>query len=105
MLLPFSAKGKRWEPHGEALRRLLGLAPHQLLDPYQLAVEVGLRLVDVRALCEQLGPEITKRVLVSDRDGWSGGVFARPLGLLPSIRREVYMILRNEEECHVEGQA
>jgi hypothetical protein len=27
------------------------------------------------------------------------------LDLLPSIRREVYMILRNEEECHVEGKA
>jgi hypothetical protein len=25
--------------------------------------------------------------------------------LLPSIRREVYMILRNEEECFVEGEA
>jgi hypothetical protein len=25
--------------------------------------------------------------------------------LLPAIRRKVYMILRNEEECHVEGKA
>src|SRR5579885_1827495 len=30
---------------------------------------------------------------------------ARPDGLLPSVRREVYMILRNEEERHVEEEA
>ena len=79
MLLPFSAKGKRWEPHGQALRRLLSLSPHQLLDPFALAGKVGLKLVDVCELCEQIGPEITELVLVKDKDGWSGGVFARPL--------------------------
>jgi len=79
VLLPFSAKGKRWEPHGEALRRLLNLTSNQRLDPYELAEKVGLRLVDVRTLCAQLGPEIMKRVLVKDKDSWSGGVFTRPL--------------------------
>ena len=48
---------------------------------------------------------------------WGGGLFLQrerysgffetlnghPGDLLPSNRREVYMILRNEEECHVEG--
>ena len=33
---------------------------------------------------------------------WHGLVDV-PIDLLPSNRREVYMILRNEEECHVEG--
>ena len=79
MLLPFSAKGKRWEPHGQALRQLLNLAPHELLDPFVLAEKVGLKLVDVCELCEQLGSEFSKLVLVKDKDGWSGGVFARPL--------------------------
>jgi hypothetical protein len=79
VLLPFSAKGKRWEPHGQALRQLLNLAPHDLLDPFVLAEKVGLKLVDVCELCEQLGSEFRKLVLVKDKDGWSGGVFARPL--------------------------
>ena len=79
MLLPFSAKGKRWEPHGLALRRLLSLTPRQFLDPFALAGKVDLKLVDVCELCEQLGPEITELVLAKDKNGWSGGVFARPL--------------------------
>jgi hypothetical protein len=79
VLQPFSAKGKRWEPHGQALRRLLNLTPPELLDPFGLAEKVGLKLVDVCELCEQLGPKITELVLIKDKDGWSGGVFARPL--------------------------
>ena len=34
---------------------------------------------------------------------WPTG--CRQSDLLPSIRRKVYMILRNEEECDVEGKA
>jgi hypothetical protein len=60
VLLPFSAKGKRGEPHGQALRQLLNLAPHDLLDPFVLAEKVGLKLVDVCELCEQHGSEFTK---------------------------------------------
>lgn len=108
MLLPFSAKGKRWEPHAEALRRLLNLSPTQLLDPYALAERVGLRLVDVCVLCEQLGAEIKKSVLVTGKDGWSGGVFARPLpdGTLVCILNSTHGARRTkitlmEEVAHV----
>ncbi len=35
--------------------------------------------MDVCELCEQLGSGFRKLALVKDKDGWSGGVFARPL--------------------------
>jgi len=79
VLLPFSARARRWEPHAQALRKLLNLSPFQVLDPYKLAPEVGLRLVDVRSVCKQLGGDVAKRILVRDKDAWSGGVFAKPL--------------------------
>jgi hypothetical protein len=108
VLLPFSAKGKRWEPHAEILRGLLGVSPRQVLDPYKLAEKVGLRLVDVGVLCEQLGPEIMERVLVRDKDGWSGGVFAHPLpdGTLVCILNSTHGARRTkitlmEEVAHV----
>src|SRR5258708_25196173 len=51
-------------------------SPFELLDPYKLASEVGLRIVDVHSLCKQLGNEVSKQILVRGRDAWSGGVFA-----------------------------
>ena len=79
MLLPFSARAKKWEPHAQALRKRLNLSSSQILDPYKLAAAVGLRLVDLRSVCEQLDKESAEQVLVRDKDSWSGGVFARPL--------------------------
>lgn len=79
MLSPFSARAKKWEPHGQALRRLLNLSPREPLDPYELAPAVGLRLVDVNSICELLSSDVAKRILVQDKDAWSGGVFAKPL--------------------------
>lgn len=79
MLLPFSARARKWEPHAQALRKRLNLSPFELLDPYKLASEVGLRIVDVHSVCKQLGNEVAKQILVRGRDAWSGGVFALPL--------------------------
>jgi hypothetical protein len=79
VLLPFSARAKKWEPHAQALRKRLNLSSSQILDPYKLAAAVGLRLVDLRSVCEQLDKESAEQVLVRDKDSWSGGVFARPL--------------------------
>jgi hypothetical protein len=79
VLLPFSARAKKWEPYAQALRKRLNLSSSQILDPYKLAVAVGLRLVDLRSVCEQLDRESADLVLLRDKDSWSGGVFARPL--------------------------
>ena len=79
MLSPFSARAKEWEPHAQALRKLLNLSPIQPLDPYKLAPAVGLRLVEADSICKQLGSDVAKRILVRDKDAWSGGVFVRPL--------------------------
>jgi hypothetical protein len=79
VLLPFSARAKKWEPHAQALRKRLNLSSSQILDPYKLAVAVGLRLVDLRSVCEQMDRQSADQVLVRDKHSWSGGVFARPL--------------------------
>jgi hypothetical protein len=79
VLLPFSARARKWEPHAQVLRKLLNLASHQVLDPYKLAAKVGLRLIEAQSVCEQLDRGIARRILVQDRNAWSGGVFAQPL--------------------------
>ena len=79
MLLPFSARARKWEPHAQVLRKLLNLASHQVLDPYKLAAKVGLRLIDAQSVCDQLDRGIARRILVQDSDAWSGGVLAQPL--------------------------
>ena len=79
MLLPFSVRARKWEPHAQTLRKRLKLSPFELLDPYELASEVGLRIVDVQHVCKQLGNEVSKQILERDKNAWSGGVFALPL--------------------------
>jgi hypothetical protein len=62
-----------------ALRGRLQLAANDLLDPYKLAPLVGLQLVDAHEVCSCLAPEISKHILVSGKDDWSGGVLAEAL--------------------------
>lgn len=79
MLLPFSARARKWEPHAQALRKRLNLSAFELLDPYRLASAVGLRIMDAHSICKQLGSEVARQILVRGRDAWSGGVLAQPL--------------------------
>jgi hypothetical protein len=46
MAEPFSIRARPWERHGTALRQLAGTAQGALLDPWQLAPKVGLRVLD-----------------------------------------------------------
>lgn len=79
MLLPFSERAKHWEPLALGLRRLLHLADADLLDPYLLAPKVGLKVVDARDVCVHLDPHVSKHILQTGKDAWSGGVLAEPL--------------------------
>ena len=79
MFLPFSQRAKRWEPHALVLRRLLHLSDTDLLDPFELAPRVGLRLMDAREICGTLPCKVSKHILQTGKDDWSGGVLAQPL--------------------------
>jgi len=79
MFLPFSNRAKEWEPHALALRRLQRLSETDLLDPYKLAPEIGLRVMDAREVCENLLPHDSKQILQEGKDAWSGGVLTDPL--------------------------
>lgn len=50
MLLPFSARTRKWEPHAHALRRRLNLPPFELLVPYCLPRKSALELVSTLSL-------------------------------------------------------
>jgi len=79
VLLPFSKRARIWEPAALALRRHLRLSTHQILDPYQLAESVDLRLVDLKSICDLLPGAVARQILVHGKDAWSGGVYAQTL--------------------------
>ena len=79
MFLPFSLCAKDWEPDALKLRSLLHLSDSDLLDPYELAPLVGLRVMDALEVCASLEPEVSRHILGPGRDSWSGGVLAEPL--------------------------
>jgi hypothetical protein len=74
MFLPFSERGKRWEPVGLRLRRLAGVRLTDRLDPWLLAKKVGLTIVDAGPFLECL-PKDERQQLTSDGRCWSGGIF------------------------------
>ncbi len=78
MLLPFSERGRRWEPVGLGLRRLAGVHLTNRLDPWPLAPKVGLTVVDVRPFLNRL-PIEERRQLTADGRCWSGGILPIPL--------------------------
>lgn len=80
MFLPFSARGKSWEPKADGLRRLAGIAPHNSLDPWKLASKVGLHILAItEEHLRQLQPDDRSHLLGRGRSCWSGGVYPTPL--------------------------
>lgn len=75
LFLPFSIQAKRWEPHALALRGLAMVSGQVLLDPWQLAPKVGLRVFDGRQAMQLLSEEDRSHLLCQANDEWSGGVF------------------------------
>jgi len=79
VFLPFSICAKEWEPHALKLRSFLRLSDGDLLDPYELAPVVGLKVMDALKVCGLLEPEVSRHILETGKDSWSGGVLAEPL--------------------------
>lgn len=79
MLEPFSKRARPWERHGTALRQLAGVAQGALLDPWQLAPKVGLRVMDGETALALLPEEDRLHLCGPASRSWSGGVFPLPL--------------------------
>jgi hypothetical protein len=77
LFLPFSERSRAWEPKAERLRGLLHLSPEDILNPFELAPKVGLRLMDV--LDVPIGEELRSYLLDGAGGHWSAGVHATPL--------------------------
>ena len=79
MFKPFAKDAQIWEERALELRRKAGVPLERLLDPFALAPEVGLLVVDEEVLRSLLDKEVAKAVFLSGKDSWSGGVYAAPL--------------------------
>ncbi len=66
-----------WEPKARQLRALLRLGAEDILDPFQLAPEVGLTLMDVSDV--PVGDELRRYLLDGAASHWSAGVHPTPL--------------------------
>lgn len=79
MLEPFSKRARPWERHGTALRQLAGVPHDALLDPWQLAPKVGLRVMDGETALALLPEEDRLHLCGPASNSWSGGVLPLPL--------------------------
>ena len=79
MVEPFSTRARPWERHGAALRQLAGIAQGALLDPWQLAPKVGLRVLDGDIALALLPREDRLHLSGPASRSWSGGVLPLPL--------------------------
>ncbi len=91
-----------------ALRRLGGVSLQDVIDPWQLAPKVGLKVVDAREFVKRLEREEISHLTGAGRYRWSGGVFPKPLpdGMLLCFLNPWHSPRRNkvtlmEEICHV----
>ena len=89
MFLPFSDRGKAWEPQALHLRHLAGAEPADLLDPWQLAAKVGLTVLDGQAVMNALSRGDQLHLLGRGRWSWSGGIYP------PSLPDGTYLCILN----------
>ncbi len=76
---PFSKRARPWERHATALRRLAGASDGALLDPWQLAPKVGLKVMDGDAALQLLDSPEREHLCGAASSSWSGGVLPLPL--------------------------
>lgn len=79
MLLPFSQTAKVWEPLADDLRRVARVRPDERLDPWKLAVEFGLRVLDGHSIINEIRSEERNHLKGVGKNKWSGGVYPVPL--------------------------
>lgn len=108
MRAPFSGRSKPWELDALALRRLAVVGVGERLDPWRLAPEVGLRVVDLADVLPKLSADERRHLLRVAHRMWSGGVYPRLLPdgsrvclLNPSDSYRRRKITLMEEICHV----
>jgi hypothetical protein len=105
-LLPPTAKRRVHERIALKIREFAGVAIDQILNPWELAPFVKLKVVNIRDV-KGLSEEARKQLLRMDGKGWSGGA-SRPLPdgsrlvfLNPTHGRERQAATLMEEICHV----
>ncbi|MBI3651500.1 MAG: ImmA/IrrE family metallo-endopeptidase [Acidobacteria bacterium] len=105
-LLPPSAKRRVHERIALKIREFAGVAIDQILNPWELAPYVKLKVVSIREI-QGLSEEARKQLLRMDGKGWSGGA-SRPLPngwrlvfLNPTHGKERQAATLMEECCHV----
>src|SRR5690242_17231519 len=76
---PFSKQAKTWEPHAQTLRQMAGCGPSDLLDPFKLAPQVKLTVMDGDLAINLLPAPLQKYLRGAAKDHWSGGVLPHPL--------------------------
>jgi IrrE N-terminal-like domain len=108
MLRPFSDRVRPWEREGMALRQKANVGLRDLLDPWALAPEVGLTMVDVREVLHLLDPGDRRLLMADCRSSWSGGVCPRALPdstyvcmLNPTHSRRRNKVTLMEEISHI----
>lgn len=79
MLLPFSQRAKTWEPIAVELRQIVRVNGHKQLNPWDLAPEVALKVLDGHAILKHLPAAMQFHLRGAGKDRWSGGVYPHPL--------------------------
>jgi hypothetical protein len=104
---PFSKQAKAWEPHAQRLRFMARCGPYDLLDPYKLAPELQLTVMDGDEAFRLLPSELQAYLRCDAKDHWSGGVLPYPLPdgtylciLNPGHPRRRHKITLMEEIAH-----
>src|SRR5688572_862088 len=105
-LLPPTAKRRVHERIALKIREFAGIAIDQILNPWELAPYVKLKVVNIRDI-QGLSEDARKQLLRMDGQGWSGGA-SRPLPngwrlvfLNPTHGKERQAATLMEECCHV----
>ena len=79
LLLPFSQIARHWEPLADDLRRVAGVGPDERLDPWKLAPEFGLRVLEGNVVLSKIPTEHRNHLKGTGKGKWSGGVYPIPL--------------------------
>lgn len=78
-MLPFSDQAKEWEPIALELRQIAGARYADVIDPWALADELGLRVLNALSIINNLPNGHALHLRRDGKDMWSGGVHPTPL--------------------------
>lgn len=98
MFLPFSQLSRAWESKAMGLRRIAGVGPDENLNPWKLASNMKLSVIDAVTVLNKLNECERDCLLRGDPFSWSGGVYSKPLpdGTLICILNPTHKRRRNK---------